>query len=263
MFYGVVHFQMKYWAVLGRIFFALGVIGSGLMQLIRQDFVRLVPKLPAWAGSPFWWAILSGGVLVAAGAALAFDRNRRLFAAILSVLLVATFLLYIPGLVSNPGPGYMWTNPCKTLALLGGALLLAFSAAETTGVERSTPVTHGGRLWHVSAIFYGIFFVVGGIQHYVYLDFVTQLVPPWLPQRRVWACFTGVALIAGGLGINFRPTSRVAALASGFMVFLWVVMLHVPRALSTPADPGEISAVFEALALSGTAFLLAGTSRTH
>lgn len=252
---------MKHSAVIGRIFIALAVIGSGLMQLMRQEFVRLVPKMPTWMGGSSLWAILAGGILVAVGTALVFDRKRRLMGTILAVLFLLTFLLYIPGLISNPGPGYMWTNPCKTLALLGGALLLAASGAAAREGDPALQRKKVSRAWRLCAIFYGIFFVVGGIQHYVYLDFVTQLVPAYMPQRQFWACFAGVALIAGGLGINFSPIPRLAAFLSGVMVFLWVPMLHVPRAIAAPGDPGEMAGVFEALALSGVAFLLAGNSQ--
>jgi hypothetical protein len=48
------------------------------------------------------------------------------------------------------------------------------------------------------------------------------------------------------------------------MIFLWVLLLHVPRALSaTPAQSrNEWIAVFEALAISGFALVLAGRIRT-
>ena len=42
------------------------------------------------------------------------------------------------------------------------------------------------------------------------------------------------------------------------MIFLWVLMLHIPRAVSLPAHAFETAGVFEALALSGVAFLTAG-----
>jgi hypothetical protein len=40
-----------------------------------------------------------------------------------------------------------------------------------------------------------------------------------------------------------------------------VVLLHIPRALAIPHDAGEMSGVFEALALSGAAFILADRGR--
>jgi len=37
----------------------------------------------------------------------------------------------------------------------------------------------------------------------------------------------------------------------------WVILLHIPRALADLHNIGETSGVFEALALSGAAFILA------
>jgi uncharacterized membrane protein YphA (DoxX/SURF4 family) len=88
-----------------------------------------------------------------------------------------------------------------------------------------------------------------------------SLVPTWIPGARFWTYFAGVALIAGGAGIIVPLTTRLAASLSGLMIFLWFVMLHIPRALAAPAaqSRNEWTAVFEALAMSGIAFVLAGT----
>jgi hypothetical protein len=47
------------------------------------------------------------------------------------------------------------------------------------------------------------------------------------------------------------------------MIFLWVVLLHIPRAVAAtgPQSRNEWTAVFEALAMSGVAFALAGSLR--
>ena len=71
--------------------------------------------------------------------------------------------------------------------------------------------------------------------------------------------FTGLALIAGGTGLLVPPTARLAATLSGVMIFLWVLMLHIPRALSGPNNANETAGVFEALAMSGIALMVAGS----
>jgi len=121
---------MKNRLEIGRLFFGVAAIGAGLQQLIRQDFVRLVPPLPPWLKCPFFWADASGVVLVLVGLAIALDRIRRPSAQVLGALLVGAFILHLPGVAANPGAGYMWTNPCKALALFGGAILLAFDPTD-------------------------------------------------------------------------------------------------------------------------------------
>jgi uncharacterized membrane protein len=255
---------LKSYGVVGRLFFGLALVGSGLLQLIRQDFVRHVPKLPPWVVQPGMWAGISGALLVVAGLAIMVDRKRRLAAIVVAALFFLVLLLYLPGLWANPGAGFMWTNPCKTLALLGTAILLvampqrwnpASGRVDEIGVGKTLSLS-GGRVPPLSAALFGVFLVVCGVQHFVYVDFVVTLVPAWLPGLRFWAYFTGVALIAGGIGVNFPRTARLAATLSGVMIFLWVVLLHIPRAVAGWPEAFETAGIFEAIALSGAAFLL-------
>ncbi len=249
---------------LGRLCFAVALIGSGVLQLIRHDFVRHVPKLPSWVARPELGAVVSGTILVAAGLAIAVNRKRRPAAIVVAALFFLVLLLYLPGVWANPGAGFMWTNPCKTLALLGAAMVLVampegWSALPPTrfDVAALQPAHWGQCAPPLCAALFGVFLVVCGVQHFVYVDFVVTLVPAWLPGLRFWAYFTGVALIAGGIGVNFRPTARLAAALSGLMIFLWVLLLHIPRAAAGWPEAFEMAGIFEALALSGTGFLLA------
>jgi uncharacterized membrane protein len=238
----------------GRWLLALAVIASGIQQLIRADFVRLVPPLPGWMPGRSLPAVLTGVLLVLTGAAILVDKKTRLAAAVLGGMIFLVLLLYLPGIAAQPELGFVWTNPAKTLALLGGVRLLP---GITAGA--GTP----GRVRTFAAAGFGLFLLICGVQHFVYAGFVMQLVPAWLPAHGFWTYFTGLALIAGGAGMMLPPTARCAAILSGLMIFLWVVLLHVPRALANLHDPGEMSAVFEALALGGVAWLLAGTAKAR
>jgi hypothetical protein len=44
------------------------------------------------------------------------------------------------------------------------------------------------------------------------------------------------------------------------MLFLWVILLHIPRAIADPhsGNGNEWTSVFQALAFSGIAFILSG-----
>jgi uncharacterized membrane protein len=106
------------------------------------------------------------------------------------------------------------------------------------------------------AIPMGIF----GVQHFIYLDFVAHFIPEWIPWRVFWACFTGVALIAAAGGIIFKLWDRSAATLLGIMIFLWVVLLHTSRIAAEPAAFAEWRGIFQALAMSGCAFALAGNA---
>jgi uncharacterized membrane protein len=244
---------------IGRLFLGLATIASGVLQLATGQMVRLVPKLPGWVPAPGLWPYAIGAVFIALGLAIVAGRMVRTAATVLaSMVLAEVVLLYAPQMVVNPVVdrpflrGFMWTNPLKCLALVGGAALLAARYPDAPRVLTARGI---GRLEPLAAPFLALFLVVCGLQHFAYRDFVTQMVPAYMPGRRFWTYFTGVALIAGGAGILVPRTARLAAHLSALMIFLWVWMLHLPRALAGPGHANETAGIFEALALSGVALL--------
>jgi uncharacterized membrane protein len=230
-------------AGVGRLFFAIGLAAFGVQQFIYGDFVP--GRAPAWPPAipgRLVWACVSGAFLIVAGAAI-FSGVWARRAAIASgtMIFVWALLRQLPGLVANPH-GIVLTASGKALALSGGAFAVA------------------GFLY-VGQCGLGIFMLIGGMQHFIYPDFVAALIPAWIPGHHFWTYVAGVALIAGGAGLMLPKTARLAAALTGMMLLLWVVLLHMPRAVAA-ADPqrrNEWTAVFEALTMSGIAFVLAGS----
>lgn len=233
-------------SVPGRWCFGVALIGSGMVQLASREFVRLVPKFPAWVPAPGAWPLIVGALLLVIGFALLANRQVDAAANLLVALLAISFAVQrVPEIVANPGAGYVWTNPAKVLALLGGALLLA----------RPGPASATLAAWLLAA-----FLLLGGVQHFVYAGFVDTLVPAWVPpDRRFWTLFAGMALVAGGLGVLLPRTRRIAGLWTGVMIFLWVPLVHLARAFEL-RTAFELAGVFEALALAGGAWLVAGAA---
>jgi uncharacterized membrane protein len=242
-------------ASVARSFFAIAMLAFGIQHLVYGEFVtRLVPKLPAWIPNRPWWAYLTGCLLIAAGAAILFRKTARTAATLLGTFILLSFLLlYLPPLVTTPVLGPLWTNAGKALAISGGAFLVAASLSEANGslLDRLIPL---------SRVFLSAFLIVAGIQHFLYVTFVATLVPRWIPGHLFWTYVAGIALIAGGLGILIPKLTHLAALLTGIMIFLWIVLLHIPRALTAPHDANETTAVFEAIAISATALLLTARS---
>ena len=241
-------------STLGRLFFAIAMIAFGVQQLITGAFVRLVPPLPAWVPGPSFWACLVGAVLILAGVAIGTERKGLWGAAVVGVLLVLSILfLHIPKALCGPAHGLPVDQPLQGPGDAGrrdrpGGISLPDDGTALAKLFR--------KLEPLGPLFFSTFLILGGIQHFVYADFVMKLVPAWIPGTRYWVYFTGLALIAGGVGILIPRTSRLASTMVGIMILLWVVLLHIPRAL-TMHDAGETAAIFEALAMSGIGFLLA------
>ena len=248
---------------LGRLFFAVGLVGWGIQHLFAGDFVtRVVPSWPKWMPVRAFWAYLVGAGLIAAGAAIILRIKARAAALAFGVLAFLSFvLLHLPLAARDVLWGGSWTSAGKALVMSGGAMCIAVSLAQA---EREIPsrllasakVREGLVLY--GRLCLGAFMVLCGIQHFMYVPFVASLVPTWIPGAVFWTYFAAVALIAGGVGIVVPQLTRLAAVLSGAMIFSWVFLVHIPLALRQPHKPGDVAAVFEALAFSGVAFLLAG-----
>jgi uncharacterized membrane protein len=156
------------------------------------------------------------------------------------------------------------TSAGKALTMVGGALAVAgsVSRAEGPGSQPGSGSGSGNQtLIFIGRLCLGVFMILAGIEHFVFAEFVAPLVPAWIPESMFWTYFSGVALVAGGAGLILTITARIAAALSGLMIFLWFVLLHIPRAVAAGHDKNEWIAVFEALAFSGIAFVLAGSIR--
>ena len=61
---------------------------------------------------------------------------------------------------------------------------------------------------------FGPFFVLAGVMHFVKTDWYEAIVPSYLPAHRELVYASGVAEIAGGLGVMHPRTRRFASLWS-------------------------------------------------
>ena len=85
---------------------------------------------------------------------------------------------------------------------------------------------------------------------------MATLIPAWFPGNPIlWSQFAGIALLVFGVGLLFARTAPLAALFTGLMIFSWFWIVHLPRVRMSVSDG---IALFEALAFSGLAFVIAG-----
>lgn len=250
----------------GGIFYAIGLVGIAIQQFIYQAFRPVI--LPTW---PFhtpangFWAIFIGLFFILAAIAIILDWQAERASLLLGGLLLIFFLVaQVPfEILYNPYNGHLgtWTDPIKELALSGGALIIAgsFRRENENPGSVSKLMQLLRRVVPAGRIFFSVMLILFGIDHFLYTDFVSKLVPSWMPGPLFWTYFAGIALAGGGLsmlsGIAIRPVSLLTAL----MIFIWLLVLHIPRAVSDPysGTGNEITSVFEALAFSGIALVIA------
>lgn len=239
---------------LGRIFFASAIAFFGAQQLAFGDFVtRAMPPWPAWIPGRLFWPYVVGTAFVVCSAAILARREARRAALLLAALvLIGAVVLALPNVFTDVMLGGTWTLAGKAFVLGSGALLIA----ATLPVEAESPTD---RLFVViSRVVLAGFLIQSGIQHFIWGDFVNSLVPMWIPGTAAfWTYFSAVALIAAGVGILIPRLARTAALLTAAMIFVWTLVLHLPRAVGDWPKPNESTAAFEALAITGLALILA------
>lgn len=239
----------------GRILFALAMIGLGLEHFYFQAFVT--GRAPPWPESlpgGAVWANLTGVVIVAAGVAILTARRGRTAAIVLGALIFFWAVLrHIPVVIASDVLSPDYTSAVKALAFFGGALTVAATFPKGKHAFDTAFILAG-------TICLAVFMINNGIQHFIYTDFVASLIPSWFPGDPVfWTYFSAIALFAGALGMLYPRTAWAAAFLTGIMVFAWVLIVHVPRTLASVSDN---IAVFEAPAIAGIAFMLAGLQAT-
>ncbi|WP_183561999.1 hypothetical protein [Mucilaginibacter sp. SP1R1] len=247
---------------LWQVFFAVSLIAIAVQQLVCGGFRPVI--------MPPWSAGLSGNMtlvwvisllLILAAVAIIFDIKAREVAFYLGVVLLLLLLAFhIPyGIKNNLHFFAGWSDAFKILAFSGGAFIVASSLPATPGVG-ANPLE---KIIPAGRFFFAITMIAFGAEHFIYAPFVEMLVPGWMPGHIFWTYFAGVALIAAGGAIVLHVQLRLAANLLGIMIFLWLIMLHIPRAIADPhsGNGNEWTSVFEALGFSGTAFLLAAVSR--
>jgi uncharacterized membrane protein YphA (DoxX/SURF4 family) len=253
----------------GRWAFAICLIGLAGQQLYYSDLRPVF--VPAWASPIPGHALLAwlfSIILIGSAATLLLGKGVRITMLLLGGLLLALFLFsYAPfELLVNPNGMQIgsWNNALKELMFAGSAFVIAGtfpdSRAPTPADQRRWAFTKPLEVFiPMGRIFYSIMLIVFGIEHFLFSAFVKTLVPVWIPGDLFWTYFAAVALIGAGIAIIFRIKVKLVGILLGVMVFIWFLILHIPRAVVAQAsDMGnELSSVFESLGVSGIALVIA------
>jgi len=242
---------------LGRIFFGASIAIMGIQTVIDHAFpYMLIPPKLSWRPDANIVAYFFGTLLATAGLCMIFKVRARLVSLLLGGLLSLVFVFYyIPFqfIVTDYTQLVNWENAEKELDLACGALIVTGYYSE----KDSKP------LISIASILFSITIISYGIIHFQHAAGVADYVPSWVPARLFWTYFAGAALIASGIGIILKIKIELAAFLLGTMIFIWFVILHVPRVITAEIAylPSEISSACLALAYSGITFMIASASR--
>jgi uncharacterized membrane protein len=239
----------------GRYFFAFALIAFGFIQINVQDFMGgflpVVNTLPARTFfmyvTSIIFIILGIGMCiknVSSGAA-------RLAGLFFLLLLIYPHLVSLLGDLHNPAP---WTSSAEDLAFAGGAWIIA-GAIDYDGKNSSTSSS-----LRIGKILFALSLLVFAVQHFMYAEFIANLVPAWIPFKLFFAYFVGAAFVLSSVSIFTGIRLRLAGALLGFMYLFWTIFLHLPRVAADTHKETEKTSLFIAFAFSGIFFTLASVS---
>src|SRR6185295_9132213 len=254
---------MKNLSDIGRIFYGVAIAGLGSQTIYYDDFpYMLIPPKHASIPGLAIMAYVTGILLILAGACIVLKKKTRLVAIVLGTVLLLIFCLYFIPYQLLSTTGYMqlgsWDSAEKELALSGGAFIIAscFSKNNEPPFRRFL-----AKLLPFGIIIFSITMISFGIDHFLYAKDVAEYIPSWVQHKIFWSYFAGTALLGSGIAIILNIKQRLFAALLGTMIFIWFIILHIPKAIASPfADMGsEVTSAFLALAYSGIASVIAGS----
>ncbi|HTS01754.1 MAG TPA: hypothetical protein VMN04_04470 [Thermoanaerobaculia bacterium] len=108
-----------------------------------------------------------------------------------------------------------------------------------------------------------------GIEHLLFARAAADAMFPWVLGAPAWNVTFGVLLVALSIGIGTKTRSPLAARVLGATLFVYALLLYVPRIAAHVRAPGPWTRIFgvgsplaaaaELLAMSGAAWVLAGS----
>jgi len=241
---------------LGRYFLAIGIAVFGFQYVLYGHYLGGTPPVPPWApgGAPGAYAV--GIVLLAGSIGMITPQVGRLAALIVGALFLACILfLHLQHFRDVIFSGQERTRALEPLSLAAAAFVLA--AILRSDHESAEGPVSDAFLRRFGIIMFALALPVYGYQHFEYLSYLATLIPAWMPAHIFLIGSTGVAFFAAGLAILVRIKARTAAIWLGIMFFLWTILLHAPRVAHNPHNPDEWASAMVALAMCGSAWIIA------
>jgi uncharacterized membrane protein YphA (DoxX/SURF4 family) len=137
----------------------------------------------------------------------------------------------------------------------GIVLFLIASWAAKTNIAKARGLD---KVVALSNLCFALPLAVFGALHLSAAQGLMTMVPAYMPWRLFWAYFVGVALLTASLSIATKIQVRWSGLLFGIMMFLFVAMLHIPRALASPHDRFAWTIVIREMSFAGGGWILAG-----
>jgi uncharacterized membrane protein YphA (DoxX/SURF4 family) len=163
---------------------------------------------------------------------------------------VTVFLVVASGSALALLPGKVfWPYFAGVVILLIGAIAVSGEVLAARGWDKIVAL---------GPMCYAVPLAVFGAEHFTAAQFIVKGVPSWMPGAWFWTFFVGTALFAAALSLALNKQAGLAATLTALMLFLFVVMLHIPGAIATPRDRFRWVVALRDLSFSAGALAFAG-----
>ena len=244
---------------LDRVFFALGLIGLGILSLVYADFALQWQPVPAWVPARTYLAYASGGVMIATGTGLLSRRTARLSSSVLFFyLLLWLLLLKLPPVVMAPLLEFNWLG-FGEIAVIVAAGWVIFAAERRQPEASKLKFATGENGMRIARFLFGFALIPIGLSHFVYAPQTIGFVPTWLPFRPAWASLGGAGHIAAGFGVLFGVLPRLAALLEAGMIGVFTALVWVPLVVREPTSQLSWTGLLISWTIAAAAWVVAGS----
>ena len=242
-----------------RVFFALGLIGLGVLSLVYGDFALQWQPVPAWVPGRTYLAYASGVVMIAGGAGLLTKRTAVLSSAVLFVYaLLWLLLLKLPHVVMAPQLEVNWLGFGEIAVIVAGAWVL-FAVDHGQMESSRLKFATGESGMRMAQLLFGVALIPVGLSHFVYARETIGFVPALLPFRPGWAYLTGAGHVAAGLGVLVGVVPRLAAMLEAAMIGVFTALVWVPLVVKEPTSQLNWTGFLVSWTIAAAAWVVAGS----
>lgn len=104
-------------------------------------------------------------------------------------------------------------------------------------------------------------FAIPGVMHLTAADSMAAVVPAWVPGGVVWVYLTGIALLAGAIGIHARRWALPAGIGLAALMLVFALTVHLPAMADEATRQFAMVGFMKDLGLAGGALAIALTHR--
>jgi uncharacterized membrane protein len=241
----------------GRVLFAAGLTGLGILGLVYGDFALVWQPVPKWVPARELLAYISGTLLLAGGAGLLWDRTAVLASRTLLVyIFLWLLLLKVPDVLTAPTVEASWLGCGEIGVILAGAWVL-FAALSGPMAGAGLNLITGANGLRGARVLFAIALPAIGLSHFVYVEQTAGFVPAWLPWHVGWAYLTGAGNIAAGLAVFFSILPRLAATLEAAMMSAFTLLIWLPGVMLAPTDRLQWTALAVSWTIASGAWVVA------